>query len=123
MPIYQYVCTECGEQLEVSQSFTDAALTECPACHGRLRKRFSSVGVVFKGSGFYRTDARGSNGATAGKASANGTSDKPAGSADATAAAETKRASESSTSGSTAAGSSAAGSTSAGSKAATTTAT
>ena len=58
MPTYQYACTECGERLEAVQSFTDPALTECPACQGRLRKVFNSVGVVFKGSGFYRTDSR-----------------------------------------------------------------
>ncbi|MFT4188911.1 MAG: zinc ribbon domain-containing protein [Aeromicrobium sp.] len=58
MPTYQYQCTECGEALEVQQSFSDDALTECPACSGRLRKLFNAVGVVFKGSGFYRTDSR-----------------------------------------------------------------
>ena len=58
MPTYQYACTECGHRLEAFQSFTDDALTECPACAGRLRKVFNSVGVVFKGSGFYRTDSR-----------------------------------------------------------------
>lgn len=58
MPVYEYACTECGEQLEVRQSFTDAALTVCPACSGRLRKVLSPVGVVFKGSGFYRNDSR-----------------------------------------------------------------
>ena len=62
MPTYQYVCTECGEPLEAVQKFTDDPLTECPACHGRLRKVFNSVGIVFKGSGFYRTDSR--NGST-----------------------------------------------------------
>ena len=58
MPTYQYACTSCGEQLEVVQKFTDDALTVCPVCAGRLRKVFSPVGVVFKGSGFYRTDSR-----------------------------------------------------------------
>ncbi len=58
MPTYQYACTACGHQLEAVQSFADEPLTECPACEGRLRKLFSSVGVVFKGSGFYRTDSR-----------------------------------------------------------------
>ena len=58
MPTYQYACTACGHQLEAVQSFADDPLTECPACDGRLRKLFSSVGVVFKGSGFYRTDSR-----------------------------------------------------------------
>ena len=58
MPTYQYQCTECGEALEVIQSFSDDALTECPECSGRLRKVFNAVGVVFKGSGFYRSDSR-----------------------------------------------------------------
>ena len=62
MPTYQYACTECGERLEAVQSFSDPALTDCPACQGRLRKVFNSVGVVFKGSGFYRTDSRKGNG-------------------------------------------------------------
>jgi putative FmdB family regulatory protein len=63
VPTYQYACTECGHQLEAVQSFSDAALTECPSCHGKLRKVFNSVGIVFKGSGFYRNDSR-SNGAS-----------------------------------------------------------
>ena len=58
MPTYQYACTECGHGFEAVQSFTDDALTECPQCTGRLRKVFNSVGIVFKGSGFYRTDSR-----------------------------------------------------------------
>jgi putative FmdB family regulatory protein len=58
VPTYAYACMECGHNFDVVQRFTDAALTECPQCSGRLRKRFSSVGVVFKGSGFYRTDSR-----------------------------------------------------------------
>ncbi|MFD3452739.1 FmdB family zinc ribbon protein [Streptomyces sp. NPDC058691] len=70
MPTYQYQCTECGEGLEAVQKFSDDALTECPACHGRLRKVFSAVGVVFKGSGFYRTDSRGSSSSSAPAATA-----------------------------------------------------
>lgn len=58
MPTYQYACTECGHAFEQFQSFHDDALTECPSCEGRLRKLFNAVGVVFKGSGFYRTDSR-----------------------------------------------------------------
>jgi putative FmdB family regulatory protein len=61
VPTYQYACTECGEQLEAVQSFTDPALTECPNCSGKLRKVFNSVGIVFKGSGFYRNDSRAGN--------------------------------------------------------------
>lgn len=70
MPTYQYACTACGEQLEAVQSFSDASLTLCPACGGTLRKVFSAVGVVFKGSGFYKTDSR---------AGATDASPKPAG--------------------------------------------
>jgi putative FmdB family regulatory protein len=58
MPTYQYACTECGHAFEQFQSFSDDSLTECPECSGRLRKLFNAVGVVFKGSGFYRTDSR-----------------------------------------------------------------
>ncbi|MFM9135002.1 MAG: FmdB family zinc ribbon protein [bacterium] len=58
MPTYQYACSDCGHELEAVQSFTDDPLTECPECGGALRKRFGNVGVVFKGSGFYRTDSR-----------------------------------------------------------------
>ncbi|WP_037608221.1 FmdB family zinc ribbon protein [Streptacidiphilus rugosus] len=61
MPTYQYQCTQCGNGLEAVQKFSDAALTECPECGGKLRKIFSAVGVVFKGSGFYRTDSRSSS--------------------------------------------------------------
>lgn len=61
MPTYEYVCSDCGHELEAVQSFSDDPLTECPACAGALRKRFGNVGVVFKGSGFYRNDSRGSS--------------------------------------------------------------
>ena len=58
MPTYQYACTECGHAFDQVQAFTDDALTTCPECSGRLRKVFNAVGVVFKGSGFYRNDSR-----------------------------------------------------------------
>ena len=58
MPTYEYACKACGEHLEVVQSFKDDALTTCPACGGSLRKVFGSIGIAFKGSGFYRTDSR-----------------------------------------------------------------
>jgi putative FmdB family regulatory protein len=61
VPTYQYSCTECGHFFEAAQSFSDESLTVCPECSGRLRKVFNAVGVVFKGSGFYRTDSRGSS--------------------------------------------------------------
>jgi putative FmdB family regulatory protein len=78
VPTYQYACTACGNQLEAVQSFTDEPLTECPVCEGRLRKVFSSVGIVFKGSGFYRTDSRAASSASASSsesASKNGSKD------------------------------------------------
>ncbi|RFD23849.1 FmdB family transcriptional regulator [Mycobacterium uberis] len=58
MPTYSYECTECTNRFDVVQAFTDGALTTCDKCSGRLRKLFNAVGVVFKGSGFYRTDSR-----------------------------------------------------------------
>ncbi|MEY8815654.1 FmdB family zinc ribbon protein [Micrococcus luteus] len=75
MPTYAYRCKDCGHAFDVVQAFTDDALTECPACGGVLRKQYGSVGVSFKGSGFYRTDSR------SGTSSAGGsTSDSAAGS-------------------------------------------
>jgi putative FmdB family regulatory protein len=76
VPTYQYACTACDERLEVVQKFSDDPLTECPSCSNRLRKVFSPVGVVFKGSGFYRTDSRKDGAAKEGaaKAAADGSS-------------------------------------------------
>jgi putative FmdB family regulatory protein len=62
MPIYEYACTSCGERTEARQSFSDPPLEECPNCGGKLRKLYSPVGIVFKGSGFYSTDAKKSSG-------------------------------------------------------------
>jgi putative FmdB family regulatory protein len=76
MPTYQYRCTDCGEDLEAVQKFSDAALTTCPTCGGQLRKVFNAVGVVFKGSGFYRTDSR--TGAKSGPDGDSSSSDKKA---------------------------------------------
>ena len=70
MPTYAYRCKDCGHAFDVVQAFTDDALTECPACGGVLRKQYGSVGVSFKGSGFYRTDSRAGNPGAAGSASA-----------------------------------------------------
>ena len=69
MPTYSYACTDCGNRFDAVQAFSDAALTTCPKCSGRLRKLFGKVGVVFKGSGFYRTDSR-----EAAKSTSNGSS-------------------------------------------------
>ena len=76
MPTYQYACTACGDELEAVQSFTDTALTECPVCGGALRKVYSAVGVVFKGSGFYKTDSRASKGSSDGAKPDGGKADK-----------------------------------------------
>jgi putative FmdB family regulatory protein len=74
VPTYQYLCTECGGQLEAVQKFTDDALTVHEDCGGRLRKVFSPVGIVFKGSGFYRTDSRGNGSSGSSPATGNGSS-------------------------------------------------
>jgi putative FmdB family regulatory protein len=103
MPTYEYACTECGDRLEVVQRFSDAPLTTCPACQGKLRKLFSPVGVVFKGSGFYKTDSRNGKPKTASGATSkdgdstatSGTSDKPSGSDSSTSANGTSKPSES----------------------------
>ena len=113
MPTYQYACTECGHAFEQVQSFSDDALTVCPVCSGRLRKVFNAVGVVFKGSGFYRTDSRSGTSSTL----APGTSEKSSGDSAASsgsgattpASSPSKESSSSSTAGSTS-GSSASGS-------------
>ncbi|WP_406731672.1 FmdB family zinc ribbon protein [Streptomyces sp. NBC_01794] len=104
MPTYQYQCTECGEGLEAVQKFTDDALTVCPSCDGRLKKVFSAVGIVFKGSGFYRNDSRGSSSSsspssTPASASAK-SSDSSAKSSDSKPAASSSSTSASSSSGS-----------------------
>ncbi|MFC4122005.1 FmdB family zinc ribbon protein [Nonomuraea zeae] len=78
MPTYQYACNDCGEQLEVVQKFTDDALTVCPNCEGNLRKVFSAVGIVFKGSGFYKTDNRSSSTSAPTTSPASSSSSKPA---------------------------------------------
>ena len=95
MPTYSYACTECGNRFDAVQAFSDDALTTCPKCSGRLRKLFNSVGVVFKGSGFYRTDSRESakssesttaSSSSSEKSSANGSSSSSTSSAPAAAA-------------------------------------
>ena len=76
MPTYQYACTACGHRFEAVQAFTDDSLTSCPECGGQLRKVYGSVGVVFKGSGFYRTDSRNGKTSTAAPASGEKSSEK-----------------------------------------------
>ena len=93
MPTYEYACTACGERTEARQSFTDPPLEECPHCGGKLRKLYSPVGIVFKGSGFYATDSKkGSKGSSSsgsstsppsstskGESSSTGSESKPSG--------------------------------------------
>ncbi|MET9290430.1 FmdB family zinc ribbon protein [Streptomyces sp. NPDC003077] len=102
MPTYQYQCTECGEGLEAVQKFTDDALTECPSCHGRLKKVFSAVGIVFKGSGFYRNDSRGSSSSST---PASSSSSSSSGSSSSTSTGSSEKKSSSSTASSTTASS------------------
>lgn len=73
MPTYEYACKQCGQHLEAVQAFSDPALTTCPSCGGELRKVFGAVGIVFKGSGFYKTDSR--NGSSSGSATKPAASD------------------------------------------------
>lgn len=75
MPTYPYACTVCDHRFEIVQSFSDDALTVCPECSGRLRKVFGSVGVVFKGSGFYRTDSRSASSSSSAATSSSSSSD------------------------------------------------
>ena len=78
MPVYAYACKDCGHAFDIRQSFSDDALTVCPECGGRLRKKFNSVGVVFKGSGFYRNDSRSDSSSTDASSSSSGSGDAAA---------------------------------------------
>lgn len=80
MPTYSYRCTACENAFDVQQAFTDDALTECPACQGRLRKIFSVTGVTFNGSGFYRTDSRAGQGGSGSGSSSGSSSSSSSGS-------------------------------------------
>lgn len=81
MPTYSYACTECDNRFDIVQSFTDDSLTVCPQCSGKLRKLFNTVGIVFKGSGFYRNDSRGSSSSSESAGSDSGSSSKDSSSA------------------------------------------
>ncbi|WP_031082392.1 FmdB family zinc ribbon protein [Streptomyces sp. NRRL WC-3549] len=116
MPTYQYQCTECGEGLEAVQKFTDDALTVCPSCDGRLKKVFSAVGIVFKGSGFYRNDSRGSSSSSAPAASSSKTSGSPSTTASSSSGSDSKPAASSASS--TSSSSSSSGSSGSGTSAA-----
>ena len=82
VPTYEYRCRSCGHELEVVQSFSDDALTECPNCQGQLRKVFGSIGVTFKGTGFYKNDSRSSGSSTSSSSTSGGSSDGASSSGD-----------------------------------------
>ncbi len=103
MPTYSYACTECDNRFDAVQAFSDDALTSCPKCSGKLRKLFGSVGVVFKGSGFYRTDNRESS-----KSSSNGSSAKSSESSSSSSTSDSSSSSSTSTSSSSSSSSAAA---------------
>jgi putative FmdB family regulatory protein len=108
VPTYSYACTECDNRFDAVQAFSDDALTTCPKCSGRLRKLFGSVGVVFKGSGFYRNDSRDTskssiNGSGSSSESSNKSSDKPAEKSPSSSSSSEKTSSSSSSSSSSAA--------------------
>ena len=87
MPKYEYACNSCGQHLEVTQSFSDEPLTSCPHCGGPLRKVFGSIGIVLKGSGFYKTDSRSSSKASAGAKKESSSADSSGASSEATSSA------------------------------------
>ena len=98
MPTYQYACTECGHSFEQFQSFSEDALTVCPECDGKLRKLFNAVGVVFKGSGFYRTDSRRTSSSSAPAATTASSSGSDSGTSSATSSTSSSTSSSSSSS-------------------------
>lgn len=116
MPTYQYACTSCEHRFDAVQAFSDTALTECPECGGRLRKLYGSVGVVFKGSGFYRNDSRNGNSgkSSSGDSAKSGSGSKSESGSSGSTSGESKS-SGSNSSGSKSAGSKSAGSNSSGS--------
>jgi putative FmdB family regulatory protein len=103
MPTYEYACKSCDEKLEVQQKFTDDPLTECPACGGPLRKVFGSVGIAFKGSGFYKTDSRGSKSSSSSSTSTSSESSSSSSSSDSSSSTPSSTSGDSSSSSSTAA--------------------
>ena len=110
MPTYEYQCSDCDRNFDVVQSFSDDALTECPTCHGPVRKVFGSVGIVFKGSGFYKTDSR--SGSSSSAAASTASSDSaPAPATTAPSGSETPAAKSESTATTASPGSSSNGST------------
>lgn len=109
MPTYEYRCKDCGHELEAQQAFTDDPLTECPSCGGALKKKFGSVGISFKGSGFYKNDSRGSSSSSSSGSSSSSTSssDSSSGSDSSSSTSSTSSSSDSSSSSSSTAAASA----------------
>jgi len=105
VPTYSYACTECGDRFDAVQAFSDSALTTCAKCNGRLRKLFGNVGVVFKGSGFYRTDSRDSakSSAKSSSSSSNGSGSESTASSSSSSSSEKSSSNGSSTSSTTSA--------------------
>ncbi|NLE79404.1 MAG: FmdB family transcriptional regulator [Rhodococcus sp.] len=98
MPTYSYACTECDNRFDIVQSFSEDSLTVCPACSGKLRKLFNSVGIVFKGSGFYRTDSRSGSNTASESAKADSTPAKSSSSSSASSKSESSSTTSSSSS-------------------------
>jgi putative FmdB family regulatory protein len=103
VPTYSYACTECGDRFDAVQAFSDSALTTCAKCNGRLRKLFGNVGVVFKGSGFYRNDSRDAAKSTASSSSSssNGSASSESTSSSSTEKSSSEKSSNGSSAGST----------------------
>jgi len=110
VPTYAYACTACGHEFDAVQKFSESSLTDCPDCAGRLRKKFGAVGVVFKGSGFYRTDSRSSSGSPASGSSGSSDSSSEKGAAASSDTSSSDKGSDKGSSSSTAGTSSSSGS-------------
>ncbi|EXF24189.1 FmdB family transcriptional regulator [Nesterenkonia sp. AN1] len=115
MPTYAYACKDCSHAFDIAQKFSEDSLTVCPECQGTLRKKFGSVGVSFKGSGFYRTDSRAaasSGGETSKSSGSEGSAARPSGGSSDSSSSSTKAASGAGSSGSGSAGSGSSGTSS-----------
>lgn len=112
MPTYAYRCADCGHAFDIHQAFTDDSLTVCPQCSGQLRKQYGSVGVTFKGSGFYRTDSRSGSKSSGGSSSGDSGAKKSGSSGSSGSGSSGSSGSGSSGSGSSGSGSSGSGSSS-----------
>ena len=119
MPTYEYRCKDCGDELEVVQSFTDDPLDTCPSCGGDLRKKFAAPGISFRGSGFYKTDSRGSSSSTTAAGSSDGSESKSSNGSSDSSSGGTKESSTSKPSDASSGSSGSAGSSTSGSKTAT----